>query len=187
MQDLVYLHGFLSSPQSAKAQQLHAWAVAYPQLRVHIPALPADPQSALRMAEDAVRACATPPAIMGSSLGGFYANILAARHHLRAVLINPAVHPQELLAQYIGENRHYHSGVAVEFRAEHVSFLRAVDIAPRTSEKTWVFLETGDETLDYQRAVQYYAGSAVDITEGGTHRYESFLEKLPAMYQFLFS
>ena len=43
-------------------------------------------------------------AVMGSSLGGFYAAWLSAHLGVPAVLINPAVHPSRDLARYIGEH-----------------------------------------------------------------------------------
>lgn len=186
MHDLLYIHGFLSSPQSAKALQVQAWAAQHGDIRIHAPALPVDPEAALKILESALQACATMPGLIGSSLGGFYANILAARHGLRAVLINPAVHPHVLLRDYVGEQRNYHSGVAAEVKPEHFSLLEQVEIKPVHAERLWVLLETADETLDYRQAEQFYQGCAIDVTPGGSHSYEGFVQKLPAIKDFLF-
>ena len=43
-------------------------------------------------------------AVVGSSLGGFYATALAERLGCRAVLFNPAVHPARDLAAHVGEH-----------------------------------------------------------------------------------
>jgi len=49
---IVYVHGFNSSPQSAKARQLQAWAAAHrPDLAICVPALPMDPEKALALLE----------------------------------------------------------------------------------------------------------------------------------------
>lgn len=186
MHDLLYIHGFMSSPQSVKARQMQAWAVPRRGLRVQIPALPADPESALAILETAVQACATVPGLIGSSLGGFYANILAARHGLRAVLINPAVHPHVLLKGYTGGQHNDHRDVMTEVTPAHSSLLEQVEIYPPHPERLWVLLETGDEMLDYRQAEQFYQGCAIDITPGGSHSYEGFLQKLPAINAFLF-
>ena len=186
MHDLLYIHGFLSSPQSVKARQVQAWAAPRHDLRVHAPALPADPESALAILEETVQACATAPGLIGSSLGGFYANILAARHGLRAVLINPAVHPHMLLQRYAGAPQAEHGDVMTGVTPAHFSLLERVEIRPVHSEHLWVLLETGDETLDYRQAEQFYQGCAIDITPGGAHSYEGFLQKLPAINTFLF-
>ena len=47
-------------------------------------------------------------AVIGSSLGGFYATVVAERTGCRAVLLNPAVHPARDLAGYIGEQTAWH-------------------------------------------------------------------------------
>lgn len=186
MHDILYIHGFLSSPQSTKAQQMLAWAAQCKDLCVHVPALPADPEAALAILEAALLACATAPGLIGSSLGGFYANILAARHGLRAVLINPAVHPHVLLSAYAGEQRNHYSGVVEEVRPGHFGLLERLEIRPVYPDRLWVLLETGDETLDYRQAKKFYHDCAVDITSGGSHRYEGFVSKLPAIKKFLF-
>ena len=186
MNDLVYIHGFNSSPQSVKAQQLLAWAAHYhPELRVQVPALPIDPEKALALLDASVQACGSAPGLIGSSLGGFFANVLAARHGLRAVLINPAVHPHVLLARHLGETRNYHTGDAAELRHEDITVLEQMDVPPRYPERLWVLLETGDETLDYRQAVDFYSACRVDITEGGAHAYEGFVAKLPSIVEFL--
>lgn len=186
MKDLLYIHGFNSSPQSAKAQQLLAWAARYrPELRIRVPALPVDPEKALALLEANVQACGSAPGLIGSSLGGFYANVLSARHGLRAVLINPAVHPHRLLSQYLGQMSNYHTGEVAELRHAHIALLEQMDVAPPHPERLWVLLETGDETLDYRQAAAFYAACQVDIAAGGSHTYEGFESKLPAIVEFL--
>ena len=185
MQDLLYIHGFLSSPESGKARLTQDWARQRPGLRLQMPALPVDPAAALAILEDCVRRSTTPPGVIGSSLGGFYANILAARHGLRAALINPAVHPHRLLADYVGEQRNLHTGVAAKVKPEHFRLLESLEQTPPHPERLWVLLETGDQTLDYRLAEQFYADCAVDVTVGGSHAYESFAARLPAIMDFL--
>ena len=185
MQDILYIHGFLSSPQSAKAQQVQAYVAQHPHLRLQLPALPVDAVAALYILEKCIAQSPTPPGLIGSSLGGFYANILAARHNLRAVLINPAVHPHERLAAYAGEQKNYYTGEVSVVEPEHFHALKMLEVAPLYPEKLWILLETGDETLDYRQAEQFYARCAVDVTIGGSHRYESFAARLPAIVDFL--
>ncbi len=192
MPHILYIHGFLSSPQSAKAQQMQAFVRGRPDLRLTVPALPTDPAAALAILEQCVAASPEIPVLIGSSLGGFYANILAARHGLRAVLVNPAVHPHQLLSAYVGEQRNsltgvagQHTGVASQVKPEHFRLLELLEVAPPHPEKLWVLLETGDETLDYRQAEQFYAACRLDVTRGGSHAYEGFADKLPAIVEFL--
>ncbi|HEX4869263.1 MAG TPA: YqiA/YcfP family alpha/beta fold hydrolase [Moraxellaceae bacterium] len=186
MKDLIYIHGFLSSPQSLKARQLVAWAREHhPDIHVHAPALPVDPVPALGLLESTLEACSTTPGVIGSSLGGFYANILAARHGLRAVLVNPAVHPHRVMRHYIGLQRNYYTHLVSMVTPGHFRWLEHMEVRPPYPERLWVLLETGDETLDYRLAERFYADSHLDITPGGSHAYEGFVDKLPAIWEFL--
>jgi predicted esterase YcpF (UPF0227 family) len=61
-----------------------------------VPALPHRPAQAMALLREAVERNPD-AALIGSSLGGYYATWLAERYKLRAVLVNPAVRPYELL------------------------------------------------------------------------------------------
>lgn len=186
MKDIIYIHGFLGSPQSLKARQVVAWARAsHPELRVHVPELPIDPVPALALLEDTLAACVTTPGLIGSSLGGFYANILAARHGLRAALVNPAVHPHRVMSQYMGLQRNHYTHLVSLVTPGHFRWLEHMEAPPPYPERLLVLLETGDETLDYRLAEQFYADSHLEITPGGSHAYEGFVDRLPAILEFL--
>ena len=80
----------------AHAPRLHWWC----------PQLPASPREAMALVLRArSHALAAPRrmAVIGSSLGGFYATVVAERLGCRAVLLNPAVDPARDLARHIGE------------------------------------------------------------------------------------
>lgn len=164
---------------------MRRWAAQHPDCLLLTPDLPVDPQAAMALLEDSLASFSQPPGLIGSSLGGFYANVLAARHGLPAVLINPAVHPHQLLRDYVGVQANYHTGVAAEVTPAHFDFLERIEVAPRHPQQIRVLLETGDETLDYRQAVQFYAGCEQDITEGGSHAYESFPHKIDSIVAFL--
>ena len=108
---LLYLHGFRSSPASNKARMTAA-AVAqrFPGTTWLCPALPASPRQAM---DEVLQATADWPwattAVMGSSLGGFYATWLAERWGCQAVLLNPAVKPARDLAVHLGDHTMWHN------------------------------------------------------------------------------
>jgi hypothetical protein len=85
----------------------------------------------------------------------------------------------------VGVQENYHTGIASEVRPEHFEFLENIEVSPRYPSQILVLLETGDETLDYQLAEQFYVGCHLDITKGGSHSYEGFAEKLPSIIAFL--
>ena len=91
MAALLYIHGFLSSPQSFKAQQTRLWlAKNHPEIDFYCPQLPPYPAGAQFILESLVESLFPQPVyLMGSSLGGFWATWLAEKYNLRAILINP--------------------------------------------------------------------------------------------------
>ena len=70
---LLYLHGFRSSPQSAKARVMAAWVQQHrPDLSWWCPQLPASPAEAMQMLFEGIAQWpAAQTGVVGSSLGGF--------------------------------------------------------------------------------------------------------------------
>jgi predicted esterase YcpF (UPF0227 family) len=182
LKTLVYLHGFVSSPQSRKAVMLGDYVrnvvtdIAY-----MVPELHHRPSRAVEQIAAAVRGTAPEDlTFVGSSLGGFYATVMAERIGCRAALLNPAVHPHRHFARYIGPQRNLYTGEAFELTMDHVKDLHALDPPAITRpERYWLFVETGDEILDYREAVAYYDGALHSVTRGGDHALNSFPEHVP--------
>lgn len=183
MSAIVYLHGFLSSPASTKASQLGEYLRCQaPDVAYVVPALPHRPARAVEMATAALNALGGEPLLVGSSLGGFYATVLAERFACRAVLINPAVRPQHLFSRLQGPQRNPHTGEAFELSGDHLAELRALDPLRITHpDRYWLLAETGDEVLDYREAVAFYAGARQDIGQGGDHTLQGFAGHLPGI------
>ena len=185
---LLYLHGFRSSPQSTKARRMAAWVSEHrPGLNWHCPQLPASPREAVAHALEHVRDWpAASSAVIGSSLGGFYATALAEQLGWRAVLLNPAVDPARDLAKYIGENKAWHSDEPFYFRAEYVDELRALAPAHLTRpERYLAVIAKGDEVLDWREMRARYAGCRIKLLEGSDHALSDFDEHLPEVVAFL--
>lgn len=186
---LLYLHGFRSSPQSFKARRLQAWLDAHA-AAVHwwCPQLPASPRAALELLEHGLAGWPRDTmAVVGSSLGGFYAGVLAERLGCPAVLLNPAVDPARDLAAYVGELRAYHdASVTLQFGAEFIDALRALAPARITRpERYFAVVAKGDELLDWREAAARYAGAQILLLEGSDHTLSDFEQHLPAVLRFL--
>lgn len=180
----VYIHGFNSSPASSKARLLHERLMTLGTAHEFLaPALPHSPAAAARLLEDLARAHPQ-AALVGSSLGGFYATWLAERFALRAVLVNPAVRPYELLAGEVGRQKNFHTGEEYDFTAQHVVELRQLEVDSITAERYLLMVETGDEVLDYRNAVEKYRGAQQRVIEGGDHGFSDFADYLDTALAF---
>lgn len=181
---VLYLHGFNSSPLSFKAQQLirHWQQAGLPAERLHVPALPNHPHAAITLLE---RWLAQQAAVLlvGSSLGGYYATWLAQRYKsTQVLLINPAVRPHARFQQYLGPQQNFYTGERWVLTPEHVQALAALETPPvQDAVRYRVWLEAGDETLDYRDAAQFYRGCQLDIRDGGHHGYQGFVERIPEL------
>lgn len=182
---IIYIHGFNSSPASSKARLLHErLTMLDPAHEFFAPALPHSPAAAARELEDLARR--HPHAVLvGSSLGGFYATWLAEQFAVRAVLLNPAVRPYELLGGHVGRQKNFHTGEEYEFTGQHVAELRALEVDAITPERYLLLVETGDEILDYRQAVEKYHGARQRVIEGGDHGFSDFAAYLDAVFEFV--
>lgn len=182
MRTIVYLHGFISAPASRKATMLRDYVQGcVTGVALVVPALHHRPSRAIAQV---AQACAPVPAadltLVGSSLGGFYATVMAERLGCRAVVVNPAVHPHTHFSRYLGAQRNLYTGEAFVLTQEHVDELRAMDPPAITKPgRYWLIVETGDEVLDYREAVAFYAGACQTVIQGGDHALQSFPEHIP--------
>ena len=186
---LLYLHGFRSSPQSVKAQVMaRRVAQDFPALHWACPALPPSPQAAMhtlvQLTHDWPR---NSMAIMGSSLGGFYAHVLARQIGCPAVLLNPAVHPARDLSGYIGEHPAWHDpSQRIHFEARYIDELQALEAAPLAhTPPCLAVIAKGDEVLDWREMLAAYGQGQVRLIEGSDHGLSDFELYLPEMLEFL--
>ncbi len=190
MAAIVYLHGFRSSPASVKAQRLQAAVAALPEgqrPRLHVPSLAHRPAQAIAAVAAWVdrHAAATTLTFVGSSLGGFYATHLAERFGARAVLVNPAVHPERDLAPWLGVQTNLYTGEAFEVIPAHFAELAALAVGRVTRpERYFLLVESGDEVLDYREAVAHFSGAWQYVRGGGDHTFTEFAAQIPAILRF---
>jgi predicted esterase YcpF (UPF0227 family) len=152
-------------------------------LDYRVPELHHRPRVAVGQAEAACRGIPVEDlTLVGSSLGGFYATVVAERLGCRAALLNPAVHPGAHFARYLGPQRNLYTGESFVLSEEHVEELRALEPGPITRpERYWLFVETGDEVLDYREAITRYHGALQVVVRGGDHTLASFPEHVPEL------
>ncbi|PQJ65990.1 esterase YqiA [Photobacterium angustum] len=186
---LIYLHGFNSSPQSLKAQQMAQYCADHrPDIKVVMPQLPSYPEEAQVYLEQLILRFKDEYKIglVGSSLGGYLCTWLSERFALPAVLINPAVKPYELLVDYLGPQQNPYSGENYVLVPQHMAQLQQLDVATiHAPQRFWVLLQEGDEVLDYRQSMLKYAESKLTVEPNGDHSFVNF-ERFPAsIIQFL--
>lgn len=186
---VLYLHGFRSSPLSAKAQTMgQRVAKVAPDVTWWCPQLPASPIEAMQLLlSQVVTWPMNSMAVVGSSLGGFYATHLAEKLGCKAVVLNPAIQAARDLTRAIGEQSLWHTpSESFYFKAEYVDELRALQVQAITGpERYYAVIAKGDEVLDWQEMSAHYPGCAGVIQEGGDHALSNFDEHLPGILRFL--
>jgi predicted esterase YcpF (UPF0227 family) len=186
---LVYLHGFNSAPQSVKGRLLASAAAALPNPpRFHLPQLHHRPERAMREVRDWIER-EVPQVrkltLIGSSLGGFYATHLAERYGARAVVINPTIVPHEDLRPFAGRQRNLYTGDEYDVTPAHFEELAALAVERITNpERYFLLVRTGDELLDWRRAVAFYAGARQYVAGGGDHGWTDFGDEVGAVLRF---
>lgn len=186
---LLYLHGFRSSPRSTKAQLVQERiAQRHPGVTLWCPQLPPSPREAMEMvAQGTANWSHERMAVIGSSLGGFYASWVAEQTGCRAAVLNPAVFPARDLAKYIGEHASWHDPQETfYFRAEYVDELRALAVAAISRpERYYALIAKGDEVLDWREMSAHYQGAHGRLLEGSNHAITEFADHLDEVLAFL--
>ena len=187
---LLYLHGFRSSPQSTKARFVAGWLRGR---RADIawccPQLPPSPRRALDESLAATRGWPSESmAVIGSSLGGFYATAIAEARGCRAVLLNPAIDPARDLAACVGEQTAWHDGnERFCFDAAYVDELRAIAPPARLTrlDRYLAVIAKGDEVLSWHEMSARYAGCRTLLIDGSDHALGDFAAHWPTVVEFL--
>lgn len=190
---LLYLHGFRSSPQSAKAQKMAALVQQrHPAVRWWCPQLPPSPRAAMQLLQEGIAGWPQQTgfdslAVIGSSLGGFYATWLAEQSGCKAVLLNPAVNPARDLKRHIGEQTVWQDPQQhFFFEPRFVDELCALQAGPLKAPHNYLaVIAKGDELLDWREMAARYAGAQLRLLEGGDHALSDFELHVPAILDFL--
>ncbi|EIU6777299.1 esterase YqiA [Vibrio parahaemolyticus] len=180
---LLYIHGFNSSPLSMKANLMREYCAQHrPDIKVIVPQLPCFPEQAAQLLLDIVEQYKDDYNIglVGSSLGGYMSTWLNAKYGFKAVVVNPAVKPYELLVDYLGEQTNPYTHETYTLKACHIDELKALDVQSIASPNSfWLLQQTEDEVLDYRQAVDKFAKAKQTVEQGGDHSFVGF-ERYPA-------
>ena len=189
---IIYLHGFQSSPMSKKGQQLQQYCTTVEHADVHLPDLNKPPEHVLRDISKLIESLPLDQVrLVGSSLGGFYATYLVAKYGCPAVLINPAMQPWQLFEDLFGiEQIPLKVTDSWTLDTDQLQQLQSIaNTRLNHADKILVLLQQGDEVLDYRQAQRYYsAAQPSSLTDWIVPRFpglDDFEEKLPFVLRFL--
>ena len=189
---VIYLHGFRSSPRSSKAvmtgEAIRDLSSQSNPIEWYCPQLSASPKESMDLVNKHINnSKADQIVVIGSSLGGFYANYLAEQYACKAVVLNPAVRAARELAPHVGMLSAYDSDEPFDFRPEYIDELKALQIEGITDPSRYFLLAAkGDELLDWQEMAAFYPGAQQLILEGSDHGIADYSDHLPVVLKFIF-
>ena len=178
---ILYIHGFGSCGDSNKTRILRGY---FGDDALLAPDLPVDPDEAVLFLKTLMEQNEI-QMLVGSSLGGYYADYLAETYGIRSVLINPSTKPYETLAAYVGINRRWCDNAPFEWKYDYLEALKKYATGEmKHAVPRLVLLQSADEVLDYRIAAKKYSDTEVVIEEGGSHRFENLGDYLEAIVLF---
>lgn len=191
-QNILYIHGFNSSPLSVKAEQARQYLLKhFPQVNFYCPQIISNPKGAIRQLEQIVESSPKNSSwyLIGSSLGGYFASYLSEKYNFPSVLVNPAIKPFELLEDYLGEQINPYTGEVYQVTKAHMTELKSIEPKPpsvdmQQKNNYLVMVQTDDEVLNYRQAVDKYQHSQLVVEQGGDHSFINFDQHLPAIADF---
>jgi len=180
---LVYLHGLASvGAASAKAQEL---ACMFPQHCLLTPDLPDKPADAITFLDDWLAELTGSVALIGSSMGGYYAWHYGSRFDWPVVLINPAVDTRRL-PLLLGEHTNYYTGDSFVIDDSDLQALQSIKTKPEACSNALLLLDYGDEVLDAGHTLETWQGhGTILLFPAGNHRFEHLSESAPMLRQHL--
>lgn len=189
MSRIIYLHGFLSSPDSFKAKCTQRWLQeSRPDIEYLCPLLSADPSESLETLDKLfTRERARDTFVIGSSLGGFWSTYVIERELAqKAALINPAVSPHTRFNEFVGkELQNYYTDDCYTLDDNDLAVLLDCDGESLCQiGRYYLLVQKGDEVLDYRQALTRYNGCKQTVEVGGNHGFEDYEKHLPDILSF---
>ena len=188
---VVYLHGFRSSPRSSKAvmtgEAIKALSTQENPIEWYCPQLLPSPKESMNIVERHIEDSKHDRlVIIGSSLGGYYANYLAEKYGCKGVALNPAVRAPKELASHVGMLTSYDTDEQYDFRPEYIDQLKDLQVEAITNPSRYFLMAAkGDELLDWQEMVEFYKGAEQLVLEGSDHGISEYSDHLPKVLSFI--
>ncbi len=165
-----------------------AVAERHPTVTWLCPMLAASPHQAMAEVLHAIDGWpSTSTAIIGSSLGGFYATWLAERLSCKAVLLNPAVRPARDLAPHVGEQTLWHApDTHFVLEPHYIDELRAMELRRISQpERYFAVIAKGDEVLDWREMHAHFSDATIKLLAVSDHALSDYDQHIDEVLGFL--
>lgn len=204
---VIYIHGLDSTANSVKGMLLEKYCRAhYSDIEIIRPDLNQAPNEVFDRLCKLVRQeqkADGKVAVMGSSLGGYFASLVSNDTGCPAVLLNPSTKPHISLQRFVDDKvidtiACDDSAATVIYRTTGGWAMTLQDLDWFTAhklqqitypEKVFAVIKQGDELLDPKVATDFYQSQGVEVAlqAGGDHRMTDFEQQLPIIMEYLLS
>lgn len=190
---ILLLHGFNSAP-GGKKEVINQWLVKNDfsdRLELKAPLLPIEPLKAIEVIEEIIKESEGIVYLIGTSLGGFYANYIRAHYPDSKCIvhaINPSWEPSKTLQRVVNtEVTNYKTGEVSFFSSTYISELAKIEKQIQDNLKGYlgneycIHIGTEDELLEFDSFFKFlnYNQLAYKKYEYPTnHRFEMMEEML---------
>lgn len=190
---IAYLHGFQSSSKARKATILKKeLSNQYPNIEFVSLDFPDDIHKAVDVLKNFVKneiKSGTKLCLVGSSMGGFFSLILQLEFDLKIALVNPCIYPSEFCIEHSLINlslENFDTHEKFKITDDDIEYLKELELSIKeyNPKKTSVYLQTGDEILDYKKAKLFFKEAFVNIECGGSHTYDNFEKCIQEIVEF---
>lgn len=194
---ILYLHGFLSSANSYKAQWFQK-AFSKMGLPFFAPTYPiVSPDQTIQLIETVIQTEIIPKighnappdwCLVGSSMGGFYGQYFADKYQIPMVVINPALDPVSVLQPHLGMHENPVTQEHFELNTAYLTELMAYEITNISTLECLILQDSQDEVVpvDFaQRKYQDSENAQFCIFDGGNHAFQHLQEAWPTVEAFV--
>lgn len=183
---VIYIHGFGGCGEGSKAKAFREYFKSISEDFI-APSLSYVPELAIKTLEELIDSYKGDVYLIGSSLGGYYSTYLSQLNKVKkVVLVNPAVNPTITLQRALGDAPNFYDGSYYNWNQRHLDMLDKIKIKDiKNIEKFLVFLQKGDELLDYKEAEEKYKNAKQIIEDSGSHSFDGIERHFETIREFL--
>ena len=187
--EVLYIHGFASSPNSWKANLLKEYFQKQGYENVFVPQIPVSPLKAIDFLKE-IYDSKPLKLVVGSSLGGFYALYLAQFFDIKTILINPAIKPSQTL-DFEGPVKRHNSDEFFLWTKDHVNQLEELEndlnINKINQQNLYFYLSRDDEILDHSQIPELFPQAHIQFFDDCKHAFTCFESILNQIFNIYLS